>query len=170
MKTSDLMATLDDIADAVVRLDGQGKCVTMNQAAVQIFRRLGRDPGRTIGKSVWELFPDLKGTVAEQQLRRALDDQRPIQDELYSPADQRWYDTQGFPSSPGVVLIFRDITEWKTGHPQSPITPAKLFRPSHTTRPQLTRTAAQGTPKSSNHRGPCGTAPGLRRRFLPSGY
>src|SRR6476619_155977 len=120
MKTSDLMATLDDIADAVVRLDGQGKCVTMNQAAVQIFRRLGGDPGRTIGKSVWELFPDLKGTVAEQQLRRALDDQRPIQDELYSPADQRWYDTQGFPSSPGVVLIFRDITEWKTGHSSEP--------------------------------------------------
>ena len=120
MKTSDLMATLDDIADAVVRLDGQGKCVTMNQAAVQIFHRLGRDPGRTIGKSVWELFPDLKGTVAEQQLRRALDDQRPIQDELYSPADQRWYDTQGFPSSPGVVLIFRDITEWKNGRSSEP--------------------------------------------------
>ena len=164
------MATLDDIADAVVRLDGQGKCVTMNQAAVQIFRRLGRDPGRTIGKSVWELFPDLKGTVAEQQLRRALDDQRPIQDELYSPADQRWYDTQGFPSSPGVVLIFRDITEWKTGqllraqsHPLSSLG-------HRIPRPQLTRTAAQGTPKSSNHRGPCGTAPGLRRRFLPSAY
>ena len=120
MKTSDLMATLDDIADAVVRLDGQGKCVTLNQAAVQIFRRLGCDPGRTIGKSVWELFPDLKGTVADQQLRRALDDQRPIQHELYSPVDQRWYDTQGFPSSPGVVLIFRDITEWKTGHSSEP--------------------------------------------------
>ena len=120
MKTSDLMDTLDDIPDAVVRLDGQGKCVTMNQAAVQIFRRLGRDPGRTIGKSVWELFPDLKGTVAEQHLRRALDDQRPIQHELYSPADQRWYDAQGFPSSPGVVLIFRDITEWKTGHSSEP--------------------------------------------------
>ena len=116
MKTSDLMATLDEISDAVVRLDGQGKCLMMNQAAMQIFRRLGHDPGKTIGKSAWELFPDLKGTVAEQQLRRALDDQRPIQYELYSPADQRWYDTQGFPSSPGVVLIFRDITDGKAGH------------------------------------------------------
>src|SRR5690349_8694898 len=120
MKTADLMTTLEGISDAVVRLDGQGKCMTMNQAAEQIVRRLGRDPRKMIGQSVWVLFPGLRRTVAEQRLRHALDDQRPIQYELYSPADQRWYDTQGFPSSPGVVLIFRDITEWKTGHSSEP--------------------------------------------------
>lgn len=115
MRTVDLMTALDDISDAVVRLDGQGKCITMNQAAEQIFRRLGWDPGNTIGQSVWVLFPGFRGTAADQQLRRALDDQRPIQYEFYSPADQRWYDTQGFPSSPGVVLIFRDVTQLKAG-------------------------------------------------------
>jgi PAS domain S-box-containing protein len=114
MKTDDLMTTLEGISDAVVRLDGQGKCVTMNQAAEQIVRRLGRDPKTMIGHSVWILFPGLRGSVAEQRLRHALDDQRPIQYELYSPADQRWYDTQGFPSSPGVVLVFRDTTQSKT--------------------------------------------------------
>jgi PAS domain S-box-containing protein len=117
MKTADLMTALDDISDAVVRLDGQGKCITMNQAAEHIFRRLGRDPKQTMGQSVWVLFPGLKGTAADQHLRRALDDQRPIQYELYSPPDQRWYDIHGFPSSPGVVLIFRDITEIKAGQP-----------------------------------------------------
>ena len=120
MKTADLMAILEGISDAVVRLDGQGKCVTMNQAAEQIVLRLGRDPGEMIGQSVWALFPDLKGTVAEQRLRHALDDQRPIEYQLYSPADQRWYNTQGFPSSPGVVLVFRDTTQSKTREsPQS---------------------------------------------------
>ena len=114
MKTADLMTTLESISDAVVRLDGEGKCMTMNQAAEQIVRRLGRDPGNMVGQSVWVLFPDLKGTVAEQRLRLALDDQRPIQHELYSPADQRWYDTQAFPSSPGVVLVFKDTTQFKT--------------------------------------------------------
>ena len=119
MKTDDLMTTLHGISDAVVRLDGNGKCMTMNEAAKRIFNRLGRDPGKTIGQSVWELFPGLKGTDAEQQLRHALDDQRPIQHEVYSPADQRWYEVHGFPSSPGVVLIFRDITERKTGQSRS---------------------------------------------------
>jgi PAS domain S-box-containing protein len=118
MKTADLMTTLESISDAVVRLDGEGKCMTMNQAAEQIVRRLGRDPGKMVGQSVWALFPDLKGTVAEQRLRLALDDERPIQYELYSPADQRWYDAQAFPSSPGVVLVFKDTTQLKA--PQSP--------------------------------------------------
>ncbi|HSA65705.1 MAG TPA: PAS domain-containing protein [Nitrospira sp.] len=116
MKTADLMTTLEDISDAVLRLDGQGKCMSMNQAAEHILRRLGHDPAKTIGLSVWELFPALKGTVAEQKLRQALDDQRPIQHELYSPVEQRWYESQAFPSSPGVVLIFRDITERMTQH------------------------------------------------------
>lgn len=118
MKTSDLMIALDGISDAVVRLDGQGKCIMMNQAAEQIARRLGRDPEKAVGQSVWVMFPGLRGTVADQRLRHALDDQRPIQHELFSPPDQRWYDIQGFPSSPGVILVFRDITEQKTG--QSP--------------------------------------------------
>ena len=115
MKTSELMRALDGISDAVVRLDGQGKCITMNQAAEQIVRRLGRDPEKTTGQSVWVMFPGLTGTVAEQRLRHALDDQRPIRHELFSSADQRWYDIQGYPSSPGVVLVFRDITEQKAG-------------------------------------------------------
>ena len=114
MKTADLMATLEGISDAVVRLDGQGKCMTMNQAAEVIVRRLGRDPRKMIGESVWALFPGLRGTVADQRLRHALDDQRPIQYELYSPVDERWYDTQGFPSSPGIVLVFKDTTDLKT--------------------------------------------------------
>ena len=121
MKTADLMTTLEGISDAVVRLDGQGNCMTMNEAAEVIVRRLGRDPLQMIGQSVWVLFPGLRGTVADQRLRHALDDQRPIQYELYSPADQRWYDTQGFPSSPGIVLVFRDTTELKAGQSPEPI-------------------------------------------------
>jgi hypothetical protein len=110
MKTTDLMTTLEGISDAVVRLDGQGKCMTMNAAAQVIVRRLGGDPRTMIGQSVWVLFPGLRGTVADQRLRHALDDQRPIQYELYSPADQRWYAIQGYPSSPGIVLVFRETT------------------------------------------------------------
>jgi hypothetical protein len=58
-------------------------------------------------------FPDLKASTVHRELRRALDDETTIQYEFYYPADQRWYETQGFPSSPGVVLLFRDITDRK---------------------------------------------------------
>ena len=114
MNTVDLMELLRSVSDPVVRLDGQGKLMSMNLAAEQIFIRSRHDPITMIGRAVWNLFPDLKGTLAENELRRALEDDVPILHEFYHTADQRWYEAQGFPSSPGVLLIFKDITERKT--------------------------------------------------------
>jgi PAS domain S-box-containing protein len=82
----------------------------MNRAAANIYQRLGQDPQNMIGKSVWELFPDVKGTIVEQQLQRALRDEVPIKFEFLYPGDQHRYEIQGYPSSPGVILAFRDIT------------------------------------------------------------
>ncbi|HKY72000.1 MAG TPA: PAS domain-containing protein [Nitrospira sp.] len=113
MSTEDLMKVLSSIADAVVRLDGQAKYISMNQAAENKFIHLGHDPETMMGHSVWKLFPELMGTMAERELRRVLEDESPIQHEIYYPADQRWYEIQGFPSSPGAIFIFRDITARK---------------------------------------------------------
>lgn len=113
MSTADLMRILEGIADSVVRLDGNAKYVSMNRSAEDAFRNLGHDPSDMIGKSVWEVFPDVRGTIVESELRRAFDDETPIHYEFFYPRNQRWYQTDGFPASPGVVLIFRDITSRK---------------------------------------------------------
>jgi PAS domain S-box-containing protein len=115
--TADLMTMLEHVSDAVVRLDASGRYVSMNHAAEDIFRRLGRDPIMMIGESVWNIFPDVKGTIVELELRRALEDDTQVKYEFFYPADNRWYETQAFPSSPGVILITRDITERKTAPP-----------------------------------------------------
>ena len=111
----DLMTVLDGIDDAVVKLDGAAKFAAMNQAAVNIYQRLGFDPPTMKGKSVWELFPELKGTVVERELRTVIDTHRPINFEFFSSKDQRWYEAKGYPASPGAILVFRDITARKTG-------------------------------------------------------
>ena len=46
----------------------------MNQAAVEAFRQLGRDPNTMMGKSAWEVFPELKGSIVEREVRRAIED------------------------------------------------------------------------------------------------
>jgi PAS domain S-box-containing protein len=109
-RKDDLMAILDGIEDAVVKLDGEAKYVAMNRAAADTFRRLGQDPQKMVGKSVWEMFPEVKGTIVERELRKALDDHASIKFEFLYPGDQRWYEIQGYPSQPGVILVFRDIT------------------------------------------------------------
>jgi PAS domain S-box-containing protein len=109
----DLMAILDGVDDAVVKLDGQAHFAAMNQAAATIYQRLGLDPQDMKGKSVWELFPDLKGSVVERELRSVLQDHVQISFEFYYPKDQHWYETKGYPASPGAILVFRDITARK---------------------------------------------------------
>ena len=113
MKTLDLMRLLRSVSDPVVRLDVQGKYMSMNSAAERIFIRLGHDPITVIGRAVWDVFSELKGTPTQNDLRRALQDDVPISYEFYYAAEQRWYEVRTFPSSPGAVLVFRDITEHK---------------------------------------------------------
>ena len=110
------MAILDGVDDPVVKLDGQAHFAAMNQAAATIYQRFGLDPQNMKGKSVWELFPDLKGTIVERELRQVIQDHVQISFEFYYPKDQRWYETKGYPSSPGAILVFRDITGRKIAH------------------------------------------------------
>jgi len=112
-KPEDLMAVLEGISDAVVKLDADSNYVAMNGAAADIFRRLGRDPQRMLGKSLWELFPDVKGTIVERKIREALEHHVLTEDEFFYPADQHWYAVRAYPSHPGAILIFRDITHQK---------------------------------------------------------
>jgi PAS domain S-box-containing protein len=112
-RPEDLMAVLEGISDAVVKLDADSNYIAMNGAAAEIFRRLGREPQQMLGKSFWELFPDLKGTIVERKIREMLEHDVHIHYEFFYPADQRWYETRGYPSSNGAILIFRDITQQK---------------------------------------------------------
>ena len=87
--------------------------MSMNEAAEKAFIRLGHDPVTIIGQAVWDVFSELKGTTMQYELRRALEDDVPILYEFYYAADQRWYEAESFPSSPGAVLIVKDITKRK---------------------------------------------------------
>jgi PAS domain S-box-containing protein len=116
----DLMAILDGIDDAVVKLDGHACFAAMNQAAADIYQRLGLTFVENLkGKSIWEVLPELKGTVAERELRRVIEDHVQASFEFYSPKDRRWYETKGYPGSPGAILVFRDITARKNSSPVS---------------------------------------------------
>jgi PAS domain S-box-containing protein len=116
----DLMAILDGVDDAVVKLDGQAKFMAMNQAAADIYQRLGLDFFEHMkGKSVWEVFPELKDTVVERELRQVIVDHVQVSYEFCYPKDQHWYETKGYPASPGAILVFRDITARKTAPPKA---------------------------------------------------
>jgi PAS domain S-box-containing protein len=110
----DLMAILDGIEDGVVKLDGHANFAAMNQAAARIYERFGLRFESLKGKSVWEVLPELKGTLVERELRHVIEDHMQVSFEFYYPTDQHWYETKGYPASPGAILVFRDITARKS--------------------------------------------------------
>jgi PAS domain S-box-containing protein len=112
-KPEDFMAILDCIEDAVVKLDEQGNYIAMNRAAENTFRQLGQDPQQMIEKPVWELFREVS-SIVERELRQALVDHVSARFEFLYPGDKHWYEIQGYPSTPGAMLVFRDITNKKS--------------------------------------------------------
>jgi PAS domain S-box-containing protein len=70
----------------------------------------GRD---LIGANLWEAFQDAADTEIFSQLREAMSDQRPVSFEAQCPRRGVWYMLNAFPSSEGLAVFFRDITEHK---------------------------------------------------------
>jgi PAS domain S-box-containing protein len=113
-RPDDLMAILDGVDDAVVKLDEQANFAAMNKAAAEIYQQLGLTFDNMKGKSIWELFPELKGTIVERELRSVIESHTQANFEFFNSKHQRWYETKGYPASPGAILVFRDITARKT--------------------------------------------------------
>jgi signal transduction histidine kinase len=70
----------------------------------------GRDP---IGANLWEAFQDAADTEIFSQLQKAMSDQRPASFEALCPRRGVWYALNAFPSSEGLAVFFRDISEHK---------------------------------------------------------
>jgi signal transduction histidine kinase/HAMP domain-containing protein len=69
-----------------------------------------RDP---IGAKLWEAFQDAADTEIFSHLREAMSDQRPASFETQCHRRGVWYAFNAFPSSEGLAVFFRDITEHK---------------------------------------------------------
>lgn len=102
---------LESITDAFVAFDRDWRYTYVNQAAVKI---LHKTPQELLGKHVWnEVFPELVGGLAYQELHRAVAEQAPVSWEEFGKPVQRWLEANAYPSTAGVAVYFRDVTERK---------------------------------------------------------
>jgi PAS domain S-box-containing protein len=72
------------------------------------------DPSSLLGKSLWEIQPELIGTVFETDFRHAVSDRVAVYREAYYSPHKVWYAINAYPSEGGLLLIWRDITEQHT--------------------------------------------------------
>jgi len=73
-------------------------------------RMLERSRLEVVGRELWTLFPELRGTVFHQAFDEALADGYSRTLEARSPCSRSWYAVTAVPSSRGLSVFFADVT------------------------------------------------------------
>ncbi len=104
----------ESMTDAYVTLDRQWRVIYANRAATQLICALtNTQPAAFLGKSHWEIFPALAGRSIQQEYQRAIDDRVAVHLEIWYEPTDNWFETHAYPSTEGLGIYFRDITERK---------------------------------------------------------
>jgi two-component system, chemotaxis family, CheB/CheR fusion protein len=104
---------LRSITDGFAVLDKQWRFSYVNERYEDIARPLQRTSGNVLGKNIWNEFPELQGSDAELQLRRAMEQHIAVEFEYNSPILNRTFDIRAYPSENSLSLYLLDITERK---------------------------------------------------------
>ena len=99
---------LESITDAFFSVDHHWRFTYVNRRAESI---LERKPGDLLGCDLWDVYPGLRGSEFEQAYRRTMDDRVVSSAMAFYPDHARWYEVQVYPSSDGIAIYFRDVTE-----------------------------------------------------------
>ena len=113
---------LESITDTFGAVDADWRYTYFNQRALDLYRKAHGEYvalDDVLGRSIWELNPQLVGTTVDHELRRAVREQKPVVFETYSNATARWVEVHAYPAKGGGLLTFgRDITERKQAEEQ----------------------------------------------------
>jgi two-component system cell cycle sensor histidine kinase/response regulator CckA len=101
---------LEKTNDAFLAVDPEWKLTYLNAQGEKLFDRR-RD--ELAGKELWKEFPHLTGSPFEQNCRRVMAEQVPVQFETSDPTGRTWFEMHAYPSGGGVSVFFRDVTERK---------------------------------------------------------
>jgi PAS domain S-box-containing protein len=102
--------TLESITDAFLAVDHECRFTYVNKAAELLLKRTA---DQLIGKTLWEEYPNDIGSEFHHQYQKLIQEQKAAHFAALSAATQRWIEVHAYPSSDGLSVYFRDITQRK---------------------------------------------------------
>jgi PAS domain S-box-containing protein len=106
--TNRLTTTLESISDAFYTVDREWTFTYVNGQAERLIQR-SRD--ELLGNNLWELYPDTVGTNVHRQFLGAMASGNAIELEEYIAPLDKWLSINAYPSSEGLAVYFRDVSE-----------------------------------------------------------
>jgi len=111
-RRASLAAILDNLPDAATAFDSGWRYIYTNRLGADLLRATGRDPDAVMGRTLWEVADNLEPGV-RADLERTMAQSTPAQFQSYHAALDRWYETRAARTVDGVLVLSRDITDWK---------------------------------------------------------
>jgi PAS domain S-box-containing protein len=105
-----IKSVLASMTDAYNLFDRDWRFVDVNQAAVD---GMGLSREQVVGRTLWELYPDIVGTDLERGFRQAMARRAASSFEFYYPKSYRWWHNRFYPVSEGLAVFGTDITARK---------------------------------------------------------
>ncbi|HSD94294.1 MAG TPA: PAS domain-containing protein, partial [Syntrophales bacterium] len=103
-----LAVIVDSIADGFYALDRSWRFTHVNDAAL---RHMGRTREEILGRVIFEIFPEARGSLVEAEYARAMESGEPRHFENPSLITGRILEIHAYPGSEILTVLFRDVTE-----------------------------------------------------------
>ena len=104
-----LRAMLEEIDEGFIGIDWEYRQVHVNATAC---RMLCSAPDELLGRAPWDVWPQLEGSEVDRSCRQAMELGRPAIVE-HPTGTGRWFELRTYPTSAGVSVYLRDISERK---------------------------------------------------------
>jgi signal transduction histidine kinase/DNA-binding NarL/FixJ family response regulator len=103
------LEVLEHTPEAFFLFDATFHITYMNPAAHEMTRLRGEEQ---LGKQLWELYPQVMGSLLETSYRRAMEQRVPVEFEYYFEPWERWYRHRAFPQpGEGLAVYVQDSTD-----------------------------------------------------------
>lgn len=103
-----ISSILNSITDGFIALDRNWKFTYINKAAARTMRRL---PEQVLGRTIWEVLPNLENTGFGKLYKKSMAENVPLQIESYYEPFKAWLSVRAYPSPSGLSIYFADMTE-----------------------------------------------------------
>ena len=108
-----IVHVVESISDIFLSLDREWVVTYLNASAADFLRKLQKPRHEVQGQNIWTVFPDLAGSAFFEECQRAIYAQVAVAFEFFYPSLNAWLGIRAYPSTKGLTLYIRDITERK---------------------------------------------------------
>ena len=102
---------LESISDGFFALDNDWRFTYVNTKAAEL---IGKRREALLFRNMWEVVPQLAGTIFETEYRRAKEEMAPVSFEARYPPIERWLEVRVYPYENGLSVYTTDITDRKS--------------------------------------------------------